>query len=224
MAAAADMDVELALDRAARDLDLVLVGDVGFLDGPAAVGAGERQRCLVDFVDGGGWLPMGLGAVSRTGLAAGLLGLVGRQALGEGGGLALAGAGRLVELAAEAVVLGLQVAKASLKGLAAGTRDGVHTRIIGVAQALAAQPRPRPRDQLELDALNKYLLSCSIPNTQPAKTLGVVGRNPWPQNLHPPTRHPRPGQGSFARVGLPARPLTAPGRPDPVCSGGSFFS
>src|SRR6516225_6092671 len=54
VAAAADMDVELAPDRAARDLDLVLVGDVGFLDGPAAVGAGERQRCLVDFVDGGG--------------------------------------------------------------------------------------------------------------------------------------------------------------------------
>jgi hypothetical protein len=53
-AAAADMDVELALDGAARDLDLVLVGDVGFLDGPAAAGAGPRQRCLVDFVDVGG--------------------------------------------------------------------------------------------------------------------------------------------------------------------------
>src|SRR5262249_2587449 len=53
-AAAADMDVELAMDGAARDLDLVLVGDVGSLDRPAALGAGPRQRCLVDFVDVGG--------------------------------------------------------------------------------------------------------------------------------------------------------------------------
>jgi hypothetical protein len=42
-------------------------------------------------------------------------------------GLALAGAGRLIDLAAEALVLGLQVAEASLKGLAASTRDGLHT-------------------------------------------------------------------------------------------------
>jgi hypothetical protein len=35
-------------------------------------------------------------------------------ALGEGGGLALAGAGRLVELAAQALVLGLEVVDASL--------------------------------------------------------------------------------------------------------------
>ena len=55
------------------------------------------------------------------------LGLAGGQSLGEGGGLALAGAGRLVELAAEALVLGLQVKEASLKGLAAGTQDGLHT-------------------------------------------------------------------------------------------------
>ena len=65
----------------------------------------------------------------RTRLAAGLLGLVGGLALGEGGGLAFAGAGRLVELTAEALVLGLQVADASLKGLAAGTRDGLHTSL-----------------------------------------------------------------------------------------------
>jgi hypothetical protein len=63
---------------------------------------------------------------------AGHLALAGGLALGEGGGLALAGAGGLVELAAEAVVLGLQVAEASLKGLAAGTRDGLHTSIIGL--------------------------------------------------------------------------------------------
>jgi hypothetical protein len=48
-------------------------------------------------------------------------------ALGEGSGLALAGTEGRVELAAQTVVLGLQVAEASLKGLAAGTRGGFHT-------------------------------------------------------------------------------------------------
>jgi hypothetical protein len=52
----------------------------------------------------------------------------------------------------------LQVAQASLKGLASGTRDGLHTSIISEALASAALPRPRSRDQLELDALNKYFL------------------------------------------------------------------
>src|SRR5262249_42208132 len=50
----------------------------------------------------------------------GLLGLGRGLAPGEGSGLALAGAGRLAELAA-ALVLGLRVAEASLEGLAAGT-------------------------------------------------------------------------------------------------------
>ena len=39
-------------------------------------------------------------------------------------------------MAAEALVLGLQVTQASLKGLAAGTRDGFHTPIIGEALTL----------------------------------------------------------------------------------------
>ena len=76
-----------------------------------------------------GRLAVGLGAVVLAGLASGLLGLAGGLTLGEGGGLALAGAGGLVELAAEALVLGLQVTDASLKGLAAGTRDGSHTSL-----------------------------------------------------------------------------------------------
>jgi hypothetical protein len=123
------MDVELAMNGAARDLDLVLAGDVGFLDGPAAAGAGLRQRGLVDFVEVGGWLPMGLGAVIRAGVAAGPLRLGLGRPFGEGGGLALAGAGRVLELAAEALVLDLQVTEAPLKGLAAGTRDGLHTSL-----------------------------------------------------------------------------------------------
>jgi hypothetical protein len=102
---------------------------------------------LLDLV-GAGRLAVGLGAVVLAGIAAGLLGLVGELALGEVGGLALAGAGRLVELAAEALVLGLQVAQSSLKGLAAGTRDGLHTRIIAEAGAAAALAHPESSDQL----------------------------------------------------------------------------
>jgi hypothetical protein len=85
----------------------------------------------VDLVDllGAGRLAVGLEAMVLAGLASGLLGLAGRLALGEGGSLALAGAGRLVELAAEALVLGLEVTEASLESLAAGTRDGLHTSL-----------------------------------------------------------------------------------------------
>ena len=75
---------------------------------------------------GVGRFAVGLGAVVFTGLAPGPLGLAGGRSLGEGSGLALAGADRLVELAAEALVLGFQVMEASLKGLAASTRDGLH--------------------------------------------------------------------------------------------------
>jgi hypothetical protein len=156
--ALADVDVELPVDGLARDLDLELLGDVRLVKWAGAVGAAVRQRRLVELSDlvGGGWKAVGLGAVVLAGLAAGLLGLAGGLALGEGGGLALAGAGRLVELAAEALVLGLQVVEASLKGLAAGTRDGFHTSIIGGTPAATALPQLRSRDQLELDALNKY--------------------------------------------------------------------
>jgi hypothetical protein len=124
-----DVDVELAVDGLARNLDLELFGDVGFIRGAAALGAGVGQGRLVNLVNlfWAGRLAVGLGAVVFAGLAAGFLGRVGGLALGEGRCLALAGAGRLVELAAEALVLGLLVVEASLKGLAAGTRDGLHT-------------------------------------------------------------------------------------------------
>ena len=75
-------------------------------------------------------MAMGLSAVVSAGLAAGFLGLGRGLALGEGGGLAFAGAGRLVELATEALVLGMQVVDSSLKGLAVGTPDGFHACII----------------------------------------------------------------------------------------------
>jgi hypothetical protein len=114
--ALADVDVELAVNGLARDLDLELLGDARLVERPAAVGAAVRQGRLVILVDlVRRWrLAVGLGTVVIAGLAAGLLGLAGGRSLGEGGGLALTGAGRLVELAAEALVLGLQVVEASL--------------------------------------------------------------------------------------------------------------
>jgi hypothetical protein len=105
----ADVDVELAVNGLARDLHLVLLGGVGFVEGAAAVRAAVRQRCFVDLIDlfGAGRLTMGLGTVVFAGLASGFLGLARGLALGEGRGLALAGAGHLIELAAQALVLGL---------------------------------------------------------------------------------------------------------------------
>jgi hypothetical protein len=127
--APADVDVELAVDGLARDLDLELLSDMGLVERPSALWADAGQRCLVDLVNlFGAWrLTVGLGAVVFAGLAAGLLGLAGGRSLGEGGSLALAGAGRLVELAAQTHVLGLQIVYTSLEGLAAGTGDGLHT-------------------------------------------------------------------------------------------------
>jgi hypothetical protein len=158
LTALADVDVELPVDGLARDLDLELLGDMGLVEGTAAVGADAGQGRLVNLVDllGSGRLSVDLGAVLLAGLAAGLLGLARRLALGEGGSLALAGTGRLVELAAQALFLGLQVVEASLEGLAAGTRDRLHTSIIGGASAATALPQLSRWDQLELDALIKY--------------------------------------------------------------------
>ena len=72
---------------------------------------------------------IGLGAVIVAGFTAGLFRILG-GAFGEGGGLPFAGTGGLVELTAEALVLGLQVVNASLKGLAVGTPNRFHIGII----------------------------------------------------------------------------------------------
>jgi hypothetical protein len=129
LAAPADVDVELAVNGLAWDLDLELLGDVSFVEGSAAVRTDVGQGCLVDFVDlfGAGRLAVGLGAVFLAGLAAGLLGLARRLALGEGSSLALAGAKGLIELTTQSLVLGLQEVDATLQDLAAGTGDGLHT-------------------------------------------------------------------------------------------------
>jgi hypothetical protein len=67
LTALTDVDVELAVNGLARDIDLELVGDVGLVKWAAAVGADAGQGCLADLVDlvGGGrsvqaamvWLP-----------------------------------------------------------------------------------------------------------------------------------------------------------------------
>jgi hypothetical protein len=83
----------------------------------------------VDFVNlfGGRWLAVGLGAVVLARLATGFLGLADGLSLGERSSLALAGAKGLIELTTQSLVLGLQDVDATLKDLAAGTGDGLHT-------------------------------------------------------------------------------------------------
>ena len=46
-AALADVNVELSMDRPPRNLDLILLLHVGFVDGSTAIGAGVGQRGLV---------------------------------------------------------------------------------------------------------------------------------------------------------------------------------
>src|SRR2546430_1507596 len=69
---AADVNIELAINRPTRNLDLVLLCDVRLVPRPAAVGAwGELHLvCLVDVL---GRLAMGFGTVVLAGLASGLL-------------------------------------------------------------------------------------------------------------------------------------------------------
>src|SRR5262245_16145267 len=82
--AATDVDVEPAVDRPARDLDLVLLIDAGLLDGATAIGAGNGQGGLVNLVNLLGWRAVCLGAVGGTGLAAGLRRVGLGQSFGEG--------------------------------------------------------------------------------------------------------------------------------------------
>jgi hypothetical protein len=116
LTALADVNVELPVNGLARNLHLELLGDMGFVEWAATIGADLWQRCFVDLVDlfGGRWLAVSLGSVVLARLAAWLARIKFGLALGEGSGLAFAGAGCLVELTAEAFVLGLQVVDPSL--------------------------------------------------------------------------------------------------------------
>src|SRR5262249_4316655 len=68
-----DVDVELPVGGLARDLDLELLGDVGLVQGTAAVRANVGQGRLVNLVDlfGAGRLAVGLGAVVPAARGAG---------------------------------------------------------------------------------------------------------------------------------------------------------
>jgi hypothetical protein len=102
LTALANVDIELAMDRLAWDLDLELLSDMGFVEGAAAIGAGMGQGRLVDLVDlfGAGRQTVGLEAVLFAGLADWLARMELGLALGEGSSLAFGGAGCLVELTA----------------------------------------------------------------------------------------------------------------------------
>src|SRR5205085_10253749 len=69
-------------------------------------------------------------AVGGAGLAAGFLRIGLGRPLGEGGGLALAGAALLLEQLGHAVELGFQFGDAALQRLAAGTSAFVHAAMI----------------------------------------------------------------------------------------------
>jgi hypothetical protein len=51
LTAPADVDVELAVNGLARDLDLELLGDVGLVEEAAAIGAGVGQVRLMDLTE-----------------------------------------------------------------------------------------------------------------------------------------------------------------------------
>jgi glyoxylase-like metal-dependent hydrolase (beta-lactamase superfamily II) len=134
--AVADMDIEPAVNRLAGDLDLVLLLNVGLLDRATAVGTGVGQRSVVDFVDvrRRRWRSVAFTSVLSAGLAAGLFGLVGGLALGEGGGLAFAGAEGFGELRFE-------FGDASAEGFTTGT-DGAHTFSVAGGNRLSCASLP----------------------------------------------------------------------------------
>jgi hypothetical protein len=123
-AATADVDVELANDRAARDLGLELSVNLGLVDGPATVGASLGQGGIESLVDAvrrrSGAVAMP--AMGGTTFAARFLGLSLGRAFGEGSGLTFArsacridvGFG-LVEFASQAFVLAAEMVVLSVE-------------------------------------------------------------------------------------------------------------
>src|SRR5947209_6906266 len=103
--AAADVNVELAMNGPTRNLDLVLLVDMRFLDIAAAVGTLVGQRCFVDFVDLFGRFAVSFGAVVLAGLATWLFRLGLGRSFGKGGGLTFAGTALLVEQAGQSLDL-----------------------------------------------------------------------------------------------------------------------
>src|SRR5262249_30377493 len=156
-AAVADVDIELPVDWSSGDLDLVLVGDVTFLDRPTTVGTNVGQQRLVDLVG----LPrrrqaMALAAVVGSGLAAGPHGRGLRRLLGERSGLTLPSAAGFVQVLLEAFDLRLPFGDAAVP-LATGQADvSVHPRKDSKNPGCQLRrPSPHPTTPRP-DPLNKY--------------------------------------------------------------------
>src|SRR4051812_15223819 len=88
--AAADVNVEPAVNRPTRNFDLILLVDMCLFNITAAIRALLGQRRLVNFVDLLGRLAMGLGAVVFARLATGFLRLGLGRSFGEWSRLAFA--------------------------------------------------------------------------------------------------------------------------------------
>jgi hypothetical protein len=91
--AVASVNVELADHRLAWDFGLILLDDVAFRDGTAAVGTGGGQGCLVAFIDlvGKRGRSMAVLAVVVAGFATGCFGLLLGWTFGERRRLPFAG-------------------------------------------------------------------------------------------------------------------------------------
>src|SRR5437867_1988726 len=98
---AADVNIELAMNGPARNLDLILLVDVCLLNRAAAIWARFRERGLVGLIDLFGRRPMRLSAVILARFAAGFFGFSLGRPFGERSCLALTGAAQLVNLSAK---------------------------------------------------------------------------------------------------------------------------
>jgi hypothetical protein len=123
------VDVELTHEGPAGNVGLVLVVDVGLVEGATTAGADVGQRGFVGLVDafGCGGLAMTVGAMLVAGLASGGLGLGLGWSFGERRRLAFAGTDGSFELLAEVVAGPLQSGEGAFELLDAG----VQTLVLG---------------------------------------------------------------------------------------------
>src|SRR5438105_1542856 len=98
LSTAANVHIELAMDRPPRDLHLILLGDMGLIDRAAAIRADFWQRSVESFIDVLGRFSMRFHAVVRSGLASRFLGPLLGCSLGERRRLPLTGTAGLFQL------------------------------------------------------------------------------------------------------------------------------
>ena len=127
-----DVDAELADQRGAGDVGLVLVGGAGLDEAAAAVWARVGQVRLVALGDliGRGRRAVAVGAVGVARLAAGRLRVGLGRPLAERGGLPLAGVDGVVEPPGQLRDLGLEFGDTLYKFPTAGTQRLVHTAML----------------------------------------------------------------------------------------------